>query len=122
MYSMPVRTVWTFFTSPLMQCPEYMLPRVESSQPGTNIGRFFEVRAGATDGVDLSLTNHFRERQTDLGGRHRAGESHQHRAAAIEMPDVVIGGRSQRRGVEMTIMSPYEVDDRTAHRARMIAQ
>ncbi len=26
MYSIPVRTVWTFFTSPLMQCPAYMLP------------------------------------------------------------------------------------------------
>ena len=41
MYSMPVRTVWTFLTSPLMQWPAYMLPSVESSQPGTKIGRFF---------------------------------------------------------------------------------
>ncbi len=40
MYSMPVRTVWTFFTSPLMQWPAYMLPRVASSQPGTKMGRF----------------------------------------------------------------------------------
>ena len=34
MYSMPVRTVCTFFTSPEMQWPAYMLPSVESSQPG----------------------------------------------------------------------------------------
>ena len=45
MYSIPVRTVCTFFTSPEMQCPEYMLPSVESSQPGTNIGRFFSAAA-----------------------------------------------------------------------------
>jgi hypothetical protein len=45
MYSMPVRTVCTFFTSPEMQWPAYMLPSVESSQPGTNIGRFFSAAA-----------------------------------------------------------------------------
>jgi hypothetical protein len=45
MYSIPVRTVCTFFTSPEMQWPEYMLPRVESSQPGTNMGRFFSAAA-----------------------------------------------------------------------------
>ena len=39
MYSMPVRTVCTALTSPLMQWPAYMLPSVASSQPGTNIGR-----------------------------------------------------------------------------------
>src|SRR5580698_3317236 len=39
MYSMPVRTVCTLHTSPEMQWPAYMLPSVESSQPGTNIGR-----------------------------------------------------------------------------------
>src|SRR6185503_8938219 len=45
MYSMPVRTVCTFLTWPSMQWPEYMLPRVESSQPGTNIGRFRSAAA-----------------------------------------------------------------------------
>jgi hypothetical protein len=47
MYSMPVRTVWTFFTSPAMQWPAYMLPSVESSQPGTKIGRFFSAAASS---------------------------------------------------------------------------
>ena len=45
MYSMPVRTVCTFFTSPAMQCAAYMLPSVESSQPGTNIGRLRSAAA-----------------------------------------------------------------------------
>ncbi len=45
MYSMPVRTVWTFLTFPLSTCPAYMLPSVASSQPGTTIGRFFSAAA-----------------------------------------------------------------------------
>ncbi len=188
MYSMPVRTVWTFFTSPVITCPEYMLPRVESSHPGTNIGRFFsiaasiqeffgsiwyslfelaaaedlvhelvrkvallflvgsdpflehrgldaahgfhfgnagvghaihvaveqrllvagreiavvrnalvvivrdevedvffQIRAGAADGVDLVLTNHLGERATDLGGAHRTGDRDEHLAAIFEV-------------------------------------
>jgi hypothetical protein len=47
MYSMPVRTVCTFFTSPVMQWPAYMLPSVASSHPGTNIGRFFSAAASS---------------------------------------------------------------------------
>ena len=47
MYSMPVRTVWTFFTSPVKTWPAYMLPSVASSQPGTNIGRFFSIAASS---------------------------------------------------------------------------
>ena len=35
MYSMPVRTVCTFFTLPSMTCDAKMLPSVASSQPGT---------------------------------------------------------------------------------------
>ena len=55
MYSMPVRTVWTFFTSPVMQWPAYMLPRVASSQPGTKMGRFFcsGGQQPAVLGIDL---------------------------------------------------------------------
>ena len=45
MYSMPVRTVWTFLTSPRMQWAAYMLPSVASSQPGTHMGRFFSQAA-----------------------------------------------------------------------------
>ena len=47
MYSMPVRTVCTFFTSPEMQCPAYILPSVASSQPGTNMGKFFLAAASS---------------------------------------------------------------------------
>ena len=39
MYSMPVRTVWTLEIVPFRQCDASMLPFVESSQPGTKIGR-----------------------------------------------------------------------------------
>ena len=45
MYSMPVRTVWTFLTLPRMQWAAYMLPSVASSQPGTHMGRFFSQAA-----------------------------------------------------------------------------
>ena len=45
MYSMPVRTVWTFLISPVMTRPAYMLPSVASSQPGTMMGRFFSQAA-----------------------------------------------------------------------------
>ena len=45
MYSMPVRTVCTFFTSPRITAAAYMLPSVASSQPGTMIGRFFSQAA-----------------------------------------------------------------------------
>ena len=44
-YSIPVRTVWTFFTSPVITWPANILPIVESSQPGTTIGRFFSIAA-----------------------------------------------------------------------------
>ena len=39
MYSTPVRTVWTLAIVPFRQCDVKMLPLVESSQPGTKIGR-----------------------------------------------------------------------------------
>ena len=39
MYSIPVRTVWTLPIVPLRQCDAKMFPLVESSQPGTKIGR-----------------------------------------------------------------------------------
>jgi len=45
MYSIPVRTVCTFLISPVMTCDAYMLPMVESSQPGTMIGMFFSIAA-----------------------------------------------------------------------------
>jgi hypothetical protein len=45
MYSTPVLIVPAFLMSPLRQCAAYMLPSVESSQPGTNIGRFFSAAA-----------------------------------------------------------------------------
>ena len=45
MYSMPVRTVWTFFTSPRMTAAAYMFPSVLSSQPGTTMGTFFSSAA-----------------------------------------------------------------------------
>ena len=50
-----------------------------------------EIRAGATDRMDLVAADHLRERHPDLGGRHRAGDGHKHFPAAIEMADVVVG-------------------------------
>ena len=41
MYWMPPFTVCTFLMLPSITCEAKMLPVVESSQPGTMIGRFF---------------------------------------------------------------------------------
>ena len=48
----------TFLTLPEMQCAAKMLPSVESSQPGTKIGRFFshgreQPAVGRVDLVEL---------------------------------------------------------------------
>ena len=45
MYSMPDLTVCGLSTSPLSTCAAKMLPVVESSQPGTTMGRFFSAAA-----------------------------------------------------------------------------
>ena len=62
---------------------------------------FFEVRAGATDDVDFLLPDHLRERSSELGGAHRAGEGHHHLATGVEQ--LFIGARrvDQRRRVEV---------------------
>jgi hypothetical protein len=51
--------------------------------------------------MDFVVTNHFRERNAQLGGAHRAGERDHHFSAAIEMCNVGIGSILQDRGVEM---------------------
>src|SRR5215470_16051485 len=43
--SMPPLTVWGLLTLPSMQRAAKTLPSVESSQPGTKIGRFFSQAA-----------------------------------------------------------------------------
>ena len=47
MYSMPVRTVCTFFDVARDAVAAKMLPSVESSQPGTKIGRFRSAAASS---------------------------------------------------------------------------
>jgi hypothetical protein len=39
-----------------------------------------EIRAGAADGVDLVLPDHFRQREAEFRRAHRAGQRHEHLA------------------------------------------
>ncbi len=73
---------------------------------------FLQIRAGAGDGVDFVVSNHFRQRNTELGRAHRAGEGDHHFAATIEMRDVSIGGILDHRGVEVPVMPINEFADR----------
>jgi hypothetical protein len=74
---------------------------------------FFEIGAGATDGVDLVAANHFGERQADLGGAHGAGKSEEHFSAAREELGVGFGGVNDDGSVEMAIVMLDEGTDRT---------
>ena len=77
-----------------------------------------EVRAGAADGGDLVLPDHFRERETELGGAHRAGQGHEHLAAAGEVGLVALGRINERGGIEMTVVMRDEIADGRAHSGR----
>ena len=57
----------------------------------------------------LSAADHLGQRQAELGRAHRAGERHQHLAAAVEVRDVAVGGVDQRRGVEVAVVVPDEI-------------
>ncbi len=72
-----------------------------------------EVRAGADDQVHLVAPDHLRERDAELGGRHRARERHQHFAAGGEMRLVTLRGVEQRGGVKVAIILRDEFRDRT---------
>ena len=74
---------------------------------------FFQIRAGAGDGVNFVLTNHLGQRNAELGGAHRAGESDHHFAATAKVRDVSIGGIFDHRGVEVPVMPINEFADRT---------
>jgi hypothetical protein len=72
-----------------------------------------EVRARATDRVDLLLANHLRQRDAELRGAHRAGEGDHHAAASVEMVPIRHGGVVQRCGVEMPEVMFDESRDRS---------
>ena len=63
-----------------------------------------EVGAGAGDGVNFVLTDHFRERYAKLSRAHRSGQRDHHFSAMIEMSDVGVGGVFQDGGVEVPKM------------------
>ncbi len=73
----------------------------------------FEVRAGADDQVHLVAPDHLRQRNAELGGRHRAGERDQHFAAGGEVCLVTFRGVEQRGGVKVAIILRDEFRDGT---------
>src|SRR5439155_230481 len=72
---------------------------------------FLQVRSCARDGMDLVPANHFRERNTELGGAHSARECDHHFSTAVEMRDVGISSVFQDCGVEMPVVAINELAD-----------
>jgi hypothetical protein len=72
---------------------------------------FFEVGAGATDGLHLVATDHLGQRTAQLGGAHRAGEGDQHLPAGLQVLDIAPGSPGEARRVEMAVVVMDEVAD-----------
>ena len=72
-----------------------------------------EVRAGTDDQVHLVATDHLRQRDAELGGRHCARDRHQHLAAGGEVCLVPLRRVEQRGRVKVTIILRDEFRDRT---------
>jgi hypothetical protein len=70
-----------------------------------------EIRAGATDRGDLPLPDHLREREAELGGRHRPRQRDQHLPPLLEVLVVVDRGSLQRGGVEVAVVVVDEARD-----------
>ena len=65
---------------------------------------FLEVGTGATDAVDLVLTDHFGQRKAHFRGAHGSADGDKHLAARGQQGVVGFSGVHQCGGVEMTIM------------------
>jgi hypothetical protein len=63
-----------------------------------------EVCAGTDDQVHLIATDHLRQRNAELGGRHRACERHQHLTAGGKVCVVPLRCVEQRGGVKVAII------------------
>src|SRR3954462_2389573 len=72
-----------------------------------------KIGAGADDEVDLVPPDHLGERDTELGGRHRPCDGHQHFPACGEMHLVTLWRIEKRRSVEVAIIRRDEFGDRT---------
>ena len=70
-----------------------------------------QIRAGASNGVDFFLPNHFRQRDAQFGSAHRASESDHHFSAAIEMRDVGVRGVFKHCRVEVPVMAVNKLAD-----------
>ena len=73
----------------------------------------FQIRAGATDRVNLVAPDHFSQRQTKLRGAHCTPNRHKHPAARSKMSHVGISRVLERSGVEM----PEMMRDKGGYRA-----
>ena len=70
---------------------------------------FFQVGTRAADRMHFAGADHLRERDAELRRAHGPGHRQQHRAAAVDVPDVRVGRVFQNGGVEvqeMTIDEP----------------
>ena len=72
-----------------------------------------EIRAGADDQVHLVAPDHLRQRDAELGGRHRARDRHQHLATGGEVGLVALRRVEQRGRVKVTVILRDEFRDRT---------
>ena len=64
----------------------------------------FQIGAGARDPVNLILTDHLGQRDTQLGGAHSTRDGHEHLPARVKQPFICLSGINQRCGIEMPVM------------------
>ena len=70
-----------------------------------------EVGAGAGNGVDFVLPNHFCERNANFGGAHCPGERNHHFPASLEMRGIGLGCIFEDCRVEVTEMPINKLAD-----------
>ncbi len=79
-----------------------------------------QIRAGASNQMNLVLPDHFGEREAEFRRAHCAAERDHHFAAGVEVRDVAFGGVHERRGVEMAVMVLDEFGNRSAGEFRIL--
>src|SRR5690606_15875657 len=83
---------------------------------------FLEVRTCTRNDLDLVLTDHLREAQSQFRRRHRTGERDHHLPAFVEMLNIAFRCVDQCRSIEMSIMMLDEFSYLSVHVANMIGK
>ena len=80
----------------------------------------FQIRAGATDGMNFVLTDHLRKGEPHFRRTHRARQGDQHATAIVQQFAIRHGGVFHHGGVEMPIMFVDEFRNRSCGHATLV--